>query len=159
MKEEEEEEGGRRGRRGRRKGGRRKRGRRKGGRRRFRNTPGRAGHRQGGPSPGWGTCRGTHLGPLARPLLGADGAALLGVERPDEGTNGGATHHVDGDPRLLHRLDHPDVGATPGWTEKIKRRIDESGTATPPPPRVASCYGAAPTWLRHPPGRGRWCCQ
>jgi len=81
---------------------------------------------------GRGTWHSTHLGPLARPLLGADGAALLGVERADEGADGGATHHVDRDPRLLHRLDHPDVGATPEWTEKIKRRMDETGTPTPP---------------------------
>lgn len=72
---------------------------------------------QGLLSLGWGTCHSTHLGPLTRPLLGADSAALLGVECPDEGADGGAAHHVDGDPRLLHRLDHPNVGATPGWME------------------------------------------
>lgn len=120
------------------------------GRRNFRNSPGRAGPRQGRSSLGWRTCHGTHLGPLTRPLLGAHSAAFLGVERPDEGADGGATHHVDGDPRLLHRLDHPNVGATPGWTEKIKRRM-ETGTPNPPCHILPRCG----THLAPPPPRTR----
>lgn len=111
----------------------------------------RDGEGQGLLSLGWGTCHSTHLGPLTRPLLGADSAALLGVKRPDEGTDGGAAHHVDGDPRLLHRLDHPDVGATPGWMEKIKRRIDEIRTPTP----LGPILPRRGTHLAPPPPRTR----
>lgn len=112
----------------------------------------RDGEGEGWPSLGWGTCHSTHLGPLAGPLLGADGAALFGVERPDEGADGGATHHVDGDPRLLHRLDHPDVGATSGQTEKIKRRTDEIGDPHTPLGPILPRRG---THLAPPPPRTR----
>lgn len=64
------------------------------------------------PTLGQEVCE-PHLGPLAGPLLGPDGAPLLGVQRSDEGADGGAAHDVDGDPRLLHGLDHAHVGAAP----------------------------------------------
>lgn len=67
-----------------------------------------------------------HLGPLTGPLLGPDGAPLLGIQRSDEGADGGATHDVDGDPGLLHGLDDAHVGAAPAPGEPAA--ATQSGT-------------------------------
>lgn len=56
---------------------------------------------QGAPGLGGISAPSTHLSPLPGPLLGAAGASLLGVQRPNEGANGCATHQVNRDPRLL----------------------------------------------------------
>lgn len=54
---------------------------------------------------------GSDLGPLAGSLLGAHRTPLLGVQRPDERPDGRPAHDIDGDPCLLHGLDHSHVGA------------------------------------------------
>lgn len=43
----------------------------------------------------------THLGPLPGSLFSTAGAAFLGIQGPNEGTYGCASHKVDWDPCLL----------------------------------------------------------
>ena len=58
----------------------------------------------------------THHGELPCAGTHAPAALLLGVQRSDEGADGGPAHQVDGDAGLRQRPQDAHLGAAPGTT-------------------------------------------